>query len=140
MIPFGWKSLVSNFSLGGCSAYVGGNVIRALKQPPTRSKLASNAIPMPYTSSSTVVQYLSSQRALTFPQNPPADVPVSFCVRMCVHALHSPPYKLSCSSSSMSMISHSKILLSASPQLMPGMSLSVCICLNCLPRRIAALD
>lgn len=36
------------------------------------------------------------------------------------------------------MISHSKTLLLTSPQLMPGMSLSVCMCLNCLLRRMAA--
>lgn len=53
---------------------------------------------------------------------------------------NSPPYKLSCSSFNMSMISHSKTLLPTSPQLIPGMSLSVCICLNCLPKRIAALE
>lgn len=53
---------------------------------------------------------------------------------------HSPPYKLSCSSSSMSMISQSNTLSPTKPTLMPGISLSVCICLNCLPSRIAALE
>ena len=38
------------------------------------------------------------------------------------------------------MISHSNTLLPTSPQLIPGMSLSVCICLNCFPRRMAALE
>lgn len=40
-----------------------------------------------------------------------------------------PPYKLSCSSLNMSMTSHSYKLLFTRPQLIPGMSLSVCICL-----------
>lgn len=38
------------------------------------------------------------------------------------------------------MTSHCRTLLSTSPQLMPGMSLSLCICLSCLPRRPAAGD
>lgn len=38
------------------------------------------------------------------------------------------------------MISQSKTLSFSSPQLIPGISLSVCICLNCRPSRIAALD
>ncbi len=39
------------------------------------------------------------------------------------------------------MMTQLKISLSStSPQLMPGMSLSVCICLYCLPKMIAALD
>lgn len=40
----------------------------------------------------------------------------------------------------MSITSHSKTLLSTSPQLMPGMSLSVCMCLNCRPSSPAAAD
>lgn len=51
-----------------------------------------------------------------------------------------PPYKLSWSSLNMSMTSHSNGLSPTSPQLMPGMSLSVCICLNCFARRMAALE
>lgn len=38
----------------------------------------------------------------------------------------------------MSTTSHSKILLSIKPQDMPGMSLSLFICLSCLPSRLAA--
>lgn len=38
------------------------------------------------------------------------------------------------------MTSHSKTLLSTNPQLMPGISLSFCICLNCFPRINAADD
>ena len=55
-------------------------------------------------------------------------------------SLHSPPYKLSWSSLNMSMTSHSNTLLPTSPQLMPGISLSVCIALNCFANRSAALD
>lgn len=51
-----------------------------------------------------------------------------------------PPYKLSCSSLNMSMTSHSKTLLPTNPQLIPGMSLSVCICLNWRVRMMEALD
>ena len=40
----------------------------------------------------------------------------------------------------MSMTSHSNTLLPTSPQLIPGMSLSVCIALNCFASRSAALD
>lgn len=40
----------------------------------------------------------------------------------------------------MSMTSHSNTELPTSPQLIPGMSLSVCICLNWRPRRSAALE
>ena len=40
----------------------------------------------------------------------------------------------------MSMTSHSNTLLPTSPQLIPGMSLSVCIALNCFANRSAALD
>ena len=36
------------------------------------------------------------------------------------------------------MTSHSMTLLSTRPQLIPGMSLSDCICLSCRPRRPAA--
>lgn len=57
-----------------------------------------------------------------------------------LHPCHSPPYKLSCSSLNMSITSHSKTLFPTSPQLIPGMSLSVCICLNCLPSSRAAED
>lgn len=38
------------------------------------------------------------------------------------------------------MTSHSKTELPTRPQEIPGMSLSVCICLNCLPSRRAALE
>jgi len=38
------------------------------------------------------------------------------------------------------MTSHSNTLLSINPQLIPGMSLSFCICLNCFPRIKAAAD
>lgn len=40
----------------------------------------------------------------------------------------------------MSITSHSNTLLPTKPQLIPGMSLSVCIALNCFARRSAALD
>lgn len=50
-----------------------------------------------------------------------------------------PPYKLSCSSLNMSMTSHSKTLFPTRPQLIPGISLSVCICLNWRVRMMAAL-
>jgi hypothetical protein len=40
----------------------------------------------------------------------------------------------------MSITSHSNTLLPTSPQLIPGMSLSVCIALNCFANRRAALD
>jgi hypothetical protein len=40
----------------------------------------------------------------------------------------------------MSMTSHSNTLFPTRPQLMPGMSLSVWICLNCFASRRAALD
>lgn len=40
----------------------------------------------------------------------------------------------------MSITSHSNTLLPTSPQLIPGMSLSVCIALNCFASRSAALD
>lgn len=38
------------------------------------------------------------------------------------------------------MTSHCSTLLSTSPQLMPGISLSLCMALSCLPRRPAAAD
>lgn len=45
--------------------------------------------------------------------------------------IYSPPYSLT-SSDSMIITSHSKTLLSTSPQLIPGiLSLSDCICCNC---------
>lgn len=40
----------------------------------------------------------------------------------------------------MSITSHSNTLLPTKPQLIPGMSLSVCIALNCFARSSAALD
>lgn len=38
------------------------------------------------------------------------------------------------------MTSHSRTLLSTRPQLIPGISLSDCICLSCRPRRLAAAE
>lgn len=85
----------------------------------------------------------AAQRSLTFDSSQVGKLsseilPSSRSFARCI--AHSPPYRLSWSSLSMSMTSHSKILLSTRPQLIPGMSLSVCICLNCLPSRRAALD
>lgn len=40
----------------------------------------------------------------------------------------------------MSMTSHSNTLLSTRPQLIPGMSLSFCICFSCRDNRPAAAD
>lgn len=76
---------------------------------------------------------------MSCPQNPPTPAQATHNGRA-YSLTHSPPYKLSCSSSSMSIISHSNTLLPTNPQLMPGISLSVCICLNCLLRSMAALD
>lgn len=51
-----------------------------------------------------------------------------------------PPYRPPLSSGSMSMTSQSNTLLLTRPQLMPGMSLSDCICLNWRPSRRAEED
>lgn len=124
----GWKMGVWNVSVGGRCGYVGGNFIRALKQPPAPSKSALSIRKMP---SEGIRWFSSTDHEMCSPSHP--------CT-ICSCCPHSPPYKLSCSSSSISIISQSNILSFSRPQLIPGMSLSVCICLYCRPKRIAALD
>ena len=129
--------MVSNLRVGGSSGYVEGNDIRALKQPPVDARV-SMPINARWCSTAVVILGLFScgMRSTSKPADVHATVrsdrlPVVHTGRL--YTPHSPPYKLSCSSSNIIIISQSKTLSPVKPQLIPGMSLSVCICLNWRP-------